>query len=295
MPCTWIAVSGLPAACASQRSDSQSQEVGDSRHRYSARAFAGARARSASSPTAISRTRTRSTCRRGRGSWRSDAGRERSAGRSPSWPRTRACSASIPRRFFLARARELAAGIENLSFAEGDARSLALDERSFDAVVFHTSLCHVPRPELALALVAFARRTACSFRIAGSSSSTATTRRRRSPSASSTTPDMCRGRDRRARPRPLADPAPAGAPPRGRFAVAAVESYGFVEIDEPEYMLTLVGRGVDALLVAAASGPTRPLHSEPRHAGAPTPASSSATSPTRPSSTPTRRCLRDAI
>jgi SAM-dependent methyltransferase len=56
-----------------------------------------------------------------------------------------------PSPVFLERARELAAAHENLSFAEGDARSLPLDDRSFDAVVFHTTLCHVPESERALA------------------------------------------------------------------------------------------------------------------------------------------------
>jgi ubiquinone/menaquinone biosynthesis C-methylase UbiE len=52
---------------------------------------------------------------------------------------------------FLETARELAAGISNLSFVEGDARALPLDDASFDVAVFHTSLCHIPGPEVALA------------------------------------------------------------------------------------------------------------------------------------------------
>lgn len=52
---------------------------------------------------------------------------------------------------FVARARELAAEIDNVSFTEGDGRALPFDDESFDAVVFHTTLCHIPEPELALA------------------------------------------------------------------------------------------------------------------------------------------------
>jgi ubiquinone/menaquinone biosynthesis C-methylase UbiE len=35
-------------------------------------------------------------------------------------------------------------------FVEGDARALQFQDRSFDVVVFHTTLCHVPAPERAL-------------------------------------------------------------------------------------------------------------------------------------------------
>jgi ubiquinone/menaquinone biosynthesis C-methylase UbiE len=55
-----------------------------------------------------------------------------------------------PSPIFLAKGRELARDVPNLSFVEGDARSLPLDDDAWDVVVFHTTLCHVPGPELAL-------------------------------------------------------------------------------------------------------------------------------------------------
>jgi ubiquinone/menaquinone biosynthesis C-methylase UbiE len=51
---------------------------------------------------------------------------------------------------FLAKGRELARDIPNLLFVEGDGRALPLEPGSFDVAVFHTTLCHVPGPELAL-------------------------------------------------------------------------------------------------------------------------------------------------
>ena len=55
-----------------------------------------------------------------------------------------------PSPVFLAKARELADDIDKLSFEEGDGRSLPFDDASFDLVVLHTLLCHVPEPEIAL-------------------------------------------------------------------------------------------------------------------------------------------------
>ena len=55
-----------------------------------------------------------------------------------------------PSPIFIAKGRELAQELPNLSFVEGDARALPLEDGSFDVVVFHTTLCHVPDPELAL-------------------------------------------------------------------------------------------------------------------------------------------------
>lgn len=48
------------------------------------------------------------------------------------------------------RAKDLFGGIPNLSFIEGDARSIDLPDNTFDVAVFHTSLCHIPRPDEAL-------------------------------------------------------------------------------------------------------------------------------------------------
>lgn len=54
---------------------------------------------------------------------------------------------------FLERARELAADIPNLSFRQADARNLPFADESFDVVVLHTLLTHVPGPEDVLAEV----------------------------------------------------------------------------------------------------------------------------------------------
>jgi ubiquinone/menaquinone biosynthesis C-methylase UbiE len=57
-----------------------------------------------------------------------------------------------PSPFFIDRARNLAeaAGLD-VGFAVGDARDLPFDEGTFDAVVLHTTLSHIPEPHRALA------------------------------------------------------------------------------------------------------------------------------------------------
>jgi len=55
-----------------------------------------------------------------------------------------------PSPVFVARAQELGKRLAGLSFIQGDGRSLALGDAAFDLVVFHTTLCHIPKPDLAL-------------------------------------------------------------------------------------------------------------------------------------------------
>jgi SAM-dependent methyltransferase len=66
-----------------------------------------------------------------------------------TWPGVAEVVGLDPSPVFLARARELGPPA-NVSFVEGDCRSIAFADRSFDVVVFHTTLCHVPEPDVAL-------------------------------------------------------------------------------------------------------------------------------------------------
>lgn len=48
------------------------------------------------------------------------------------------------------RANRQFGDVPHLSFVQGDARSTNLPDQHFDLIVFHTSLCHIPRPNEAL-------------------------------------------------------------------------------------------------------------------------------------------------
>jgi ubiquinone/menaquinone biosynthesis C-methylase UbiE len=67
------------------------------------------------------------------------------------WPGVAHVTGVDPSPVFVARARELAQGIANVSFEEGDGRSLPFDSDAFDVVVVHQTLSHVPRPERLIA------------------------------------------------------------------------------------------------------------------------------------------------
>lgn len=63
-----------------------------------------------------------------------------------TWPGIGEAIGVDPSPVFVAKARELAGGLTTIAFAEADGRSLPFASGTFDAVVFHTTLCHVPDP-----------------------------------------------------------------------------------------------------------------------------------------------------
>lgn len=67
-----------------------------------------------------------------------------------AWPGVSEAIGVDPSPVFVAKARELAGGLPAITFEEADGRSLPFAGRTFDAVVFHTTLCHVPDPAVML-------------------------------------------------------------------------------------------------------------------------------------------------
>ena len=56
-----------------------------------------------------------------------------------------------PSPVFIIKAGDLATEFGNVVFEQGDGRALRFADSEFDAVVVHTTLCHIPQPELVLA------------------------------------------------------------------------------------------------------------------------------------------------
>jgi ubiquinone/menaquinone biosynthesis C-methylase UbiE len=151
-----------------------------------------------------------------------------------------------PSPIFVGKARELAAELANLSFIDGDARALPLDDRSFDVVIFHTTLCHVPRPELALAEAARVLRPEGWLAVFdGDYATTTCASGDHDPLQACADAWVATSVHDRWLMRRVSKLATAAG-----FDGVSFRSHGCVETPSGGYMLTIVDRGADALLAA---------------------------------------------
>jgi ubiquinone/menaquinone biosynthesis C-methylase UbiE len=152
-----------------------------------------------------------------------------------------------PSPVFLAVARKLADNLPNLSFIEGDGRALPCQDSSYDAIIFHTTLSHVPEPQAALAEAFRVLRPDGVLAVFdGNYTSTTLAIGDFDPLQSCADAAMAAlVHDRWLIPRLPGLIMNAG------FTITKQRSFGFIETAAPDYMLTIVDRGADAL---AASG-----------------------------------------
>jgi len=156
--------------------------------------------------------------------------------------------ATDPSPFFVERARELAAGIDGLSFAVADARSLPFEDGSFDVALFHTVLCHVPESEVALAEAYRVLRPGGQLVVFDGDYATVTVAIRQADPLQTCVDAAVNGlvHDRYFVRRLPSLVAAAG------FEAISSASHGYVESPSSGgYMLTLIDRGADALVADA--------------------------------------------
>ena len=150
----------------------------------------------------------------------------------------------------LERARAAAGSARGLAFEVGDGRRLALPDAAFDAVVVHRVLSHVPEPGEVLAeawrvLVPDGRLAVFDGDYATITLAT----------AEIDPLEMC---VQAFRPAYITDPwlvrRLAEMAREAGFVGGRLRSFGFVQIEEPDYMLSIVDRGADALVAAGTIG-----------------------------------------
>ena len=168
-----------------------------------------------------------------------------------TWPGVQAVVGVDPSPTLVTRAIELSHKIENLDFEVGDARALAFEDSSFDVVVFHTVLCHLPEPEVAIREAHRVLRAQGCLAVFDGDYATATVAiGENDPLQNCTNAVIARNvHDRwlvRRLPKMLRD---------AEFEVTNTRSHGFVETADPDYMLGQVLRGADLLVEAGRIGP----------------------------------------
>jgi ubiquinone/menaquinone biosynthesis C-methylase UbiE len=167
-----------------------------------------------------------------------------------AWPGVGEVLGVDPSPILITRARELSEAIPNLSFEEGDGRRLALPDASFDAVVLHRVLTHVPEPDAVLAEAFRLLRGDRQLVVFDGDYATIT--------LATGDHDPLQTCVDAFRPAYVTDPWLVRRLPRAvrdaGFVGGRLRSHGYVQVDDPDYMLSIADRGADTLAAAGTIG-----------------------------------------
>ena len=149
-----------------------------------------------------------------------------------------------PSPVFISRARELGGADTTATFEQGDGRGLRFAAVDFDAVVMHTTLCHIPQPDQVLSEAFRVLRPGGNLVVFDGDYATVTV-----ATGESDPLQDCIDAVKAAF---INDPwlvrrMPALLRSAG-FEPLGSQSHGYLATDDPEYMLTLVDRGADTLV-----------------------------------------------
>ena len=143
----------------------------------------------------------------------------------------------------LERARCLGNGIPNLRFRLADGRELPFDSSTFDVVILHTILCHVPGPEAILAEARRVLHASGSLAIFdGDYSTTSVALGDHDPLQACVAAAVANMVHDPWLARHLTEKVH-----RAGFAIASFRSHGYGPSVDPAYFLTLIDRGADFL------------------------------------------------
>lgn len=155
-----------------------------------------------------------------------------------------------PSPVFIAKARELGTAFPNASFQEGFAHQLPFPNEDFEVAIFHTTLCHLSKPHEAL-IEAFRVLKPGGWLAVFDGDYASTTFGTGNLDPLQICADSFRAsfiNDSW-----LARRTPTLAQATG-FTVLSYRSHGYTETSSPDYMLTIVDRGADALVSSGQIG-----------------------------------------
>jgi ubiquinone/menaquinone biosynthesis C-methylase UbiE len=159
------------------------------------------------------------------------------------WPNVRSVIGIDPAPSLLERARAAAADLPNVTFREADGRSLPFADMTFDAVVFDSTLSHIPGPEESLKeAFRVLRAGGCLAAFDGDYATTTVALGDHDPLQACVDAMMANSVTDRRVMRHLSTLVAACG-----FETSSFRSFGFAETSNEGYMLTVVDRGADIL------------------------------------------------
>jgi ubiquinone/menaquinone biosynthesis C-methylase UbiE len=155
-----------------------------------------------------------------------------------------------PSPVFIEKARALGESVSRLSFQTADGQAVPFPDASFDLVVFHTALCHVPDPEQALREAYRVLRADGWLAVFDGDYATTTVATGSFDPLQRTVDAMVANFVQN----PWLTRRLGKSLRSIGFAVTSLRSHGYTQTTEPQYMLTIIDRGADVLANAGSIG-----------------------------------------